>query len=541
MRRYLRWLVDNTRGVRGALVMNIIPGLLSVGCTLAFVWVCKHLVDLAVGGADAGDLIMPAVVMCLLQLARIGFNALGTRYESITFARLGFRIRANLFSSILQSQWEGKEKMHSGDALNRIFSDVDTVTKVISQDLPSMVITLFKLVAAVAFMAILDWRLAAVIVLVTPFLLLFSKLFFRRMRQMTMDIRNTESSVQTHIQESIQNKILLQSMEMGAEAERDLSGLQNQEYGQIMRRTWFNIWSKVLLGITFGTGYTIAFLWGIHGLWDGSVTFGVMTAFLQLVAQIQHPALHLTHQIPSFVYASASIDRLMELSDGSPEESGEPQKLSSPAGLRIEDVYFRYPDGDKPVFDGFSHDFKPGSRTAIVGRTGVGKSTLIRLMLSLLRPQGGSLRVYDSNEEIPCGPRTRVNFSYVPQGNSLFSGTIRANLQLGDPSADEEAMTKALRTAAAEFVFDLPEGLDTMCGEKGAGLSEGQAQRIAVARGLLRPGSILLMDEFSSSLDSETEDRLIKNLVSEHGDKTMIFITHRGRITDFCDDVIRMK
>lgn len=541
MRRYLRWLVENSRGVRGALVMNIIPGLLSVGCTLSFVWVCKHLVDLAVGRAEAGALLVPAVVMCLLQLVRIALNALVTRFESITYARLGFKIRASLFSSLLQSQWEGKEKMHSGDALNRLFSDVDTVTKVISQDLPAMVITLFKLVAAVAFLAFLDWRLAAVIALVTPFLLLCSKLFFKRMRQMTMDIRNTESSVQTHIQESIQNKVLLQSMEMGEGAERDLSGLQDQEFGQIMRRTWFNIWSKVLLGITFGTGYTIAFLWGIHGLWDGSVTFGVMTAFLQLVAQIQHPALHLTQQIPSFIYASASIDRLMELSDGSPEETGEPVKLSSPAGLRITGVHFRYPDGDKPVFEGFSHDFKPGSRTAIVGRTGVGKSTLIRLMLSLLRPQGGSLSVYDSNGEVPCGPRTRVNFSYVPQGNSLFSGTIRANLLLGDPSADEDAMKKALTTAAAEFVFDLPDGLDTMCGEKGAGLSEGQAQRIAVARGLLRPGSILLMDEFSSSLDPETEDRLIKNLVSEHGDKTMIFITHRGRITDFCNDVIRMK
>ena len=327
MRRYLRWLVDNSRGVRGALVMNVIPGLLSVGCTLSFVWVCKRLVDLAVGGAEFEELIAPAVVMCLVQLARIGLNALGTRYESITYARLNFKIRASLFSSILQSQWEGKEKMHSGDALNRLFSDVDTVTKVISQDLPAMAITLFKLVAAVAFMAFLDWRLAAVIVLVTPFLLLCSKLFFKRMRQMTMDIRKTESSVQTHIQESIQNKILLQSMEMGEGAERDLSGLQDQEFGQIMRRTWFNIWSKVLLGITFGTGYTIAFLWGIHGLWDGSITFGVMTAFLQLVAQIQHPALHLTQQIPSFIYASASIDRLMDLSDGSPEETGALEQL----------------------------------------------------------------------------------------------------------------------------------------------------------------------------------------------------------------------
>ena len=361
---------------------------------------------------------------------------------------------------------------------------------------------------------------------------------------MTKDIRQTESSVQTHIQESIQNKTLLQSMEMGPVAENDLSDLQSREFGQIMRRTRFNIWSKVILGLSFAAGYAIAFLWGVHGIAAGTVTFGMMTAFLQLVGQIQHPAMSLSQQIPSFIYASASIDRLMELSGALREEEGEPIRLNPPAGLRITDVSFKYPDGEKNVFSSFSHDFKPGSRTAIVGRTGVGKSTLIRLMLSLLRPSGGSLCLYDSEtppgSEVPCSPRTRVNFSYVPQGNSLFSGTVRDNLLIGNPSASEDDMRKALERAAAEFVFELPDSLDTVCGEKGSGLSEGQAQRIAIARGLLRPGSILLMDEFSSSLDAETEERLIKNLVADASDKTMIFITHRERITDFCDTVVRL-
>ena len=524
--------------------MTFIPGLLSVAVSLVFIWICKHLVDIASGGAQASELLVPSIVMCLLQLSRICLNALAARYDSISYARLNFNIRARLFSSLLQSQWEGKEKMHSGDALNRLFTDVDTVTKVICRDIPSAAVTLVRLLAALVFLAVLDLRLALVILLVTPALLLAGKLFFRKIRQMTKDIRQTESSVQTHIQESIQNKTLLQSMEMGPVAENDLSDLQSREFGQIMRRTRFNIWSKVILGLSFAAGYAIAFLWGVHGIAAGTVTFGMMTAFLQLVGQIQHPAMSLSQQIPSFIYASASIDRLMELSGALREEEGEPIRLNPPAGLRITDVSFKYPDGEKNVFSSFSHDFKPGSRTAIVGRTGVGKSTLIRLMLSLLRPSGGSLCLYDSEtppgSEVPCSPRTRVNFSYVPQGNSLFSGTVRDNLLIGNPSASEDDMRKALERAAAEFVFELPDSLDTVCGEKGSGLSEGQAQRIAIARGLLRPGSILLMDEFSSSLDAETEERLIKNLVADASDKTMIFITHRERITDFCDTVVRL-
>lgn len=540
MCRYLRWLWCASSGVRGALVMSIIPGLLSVGCSLAFVWVCKRLVDMAVGGAEASSLILPAVFMCLMQLGRIGLNAVVSRYESISYARLNFNLRARLFSDLLQSQWEGKEKMHSGDALNRLFTDVDTITKVVSQDIPSAVVTVVKLLAALVFLSFLDWRLALSIAVMTPLLLLVSKVFFRRLRNMTLDIRRSESSVQTHIQESLQNKTLLQSMEMAGGAERDLSSLQEAEFGQIMRRTKFTVWSRSLLGGTFAAGYALAFLWGVFGLSEGTVTFGVMTAFLQLVGQIQHPALGLAQQVPSFINSTASIDRLMELSGAGREISGEPVRMQAPAGIRAEDVSFRYPDGDKAVLEGFSFDFRPGTRTAIVGETGVGKSTLIRLMLSLLRPQKGEISVYDSSGSEPCSPRTRVNFSYVPQGNSLFSGTIRDNLLLGDPSASEEAMRKALETAAAEFVFDLPEGLDTQCGEKGSGLSEGQAQRIAVARALLRPGSILLMDEFSSSLDPLTEERLIKNLVSASGDKTMIFITHRERITDFCSSVLRL-
>ena len=196
---------------------------------------------------------------------------------------------------------------------------------------------------------------------------------------------------------------------------------------------------------------------------------------------------------------------------------------------------FSYPEVQ--VLKDFSHDFIPGSRTAVVGPTGVGKTTMVRLLLSLLKPSKGSISIYSSAASAPVCSSTRCNLVYVPQGNSLFSGTIRENLHIGDP---DEQMCEALRTAAADFVFDLPSGLDTQCFEAGAGLSEGQAQRIAVARALLRPGSILLLDEFSSALDADTEALLMERLTASLPSHTMIFITHREKIIDYCDSILRL-
>ena len=538
--KYLRWLWSYSKGVRQALVWNVVLGIGTVGLNLLFIWLCKSLVDIATGNIQ-GNIYLYSGIILLVVVMRLAFSAISLRLENVTLAKLNFNIRSSLYSNLMQSRWMGRDDLHSGDTLNRLMSDVDKVADAICSELPSFVTTLFQIVAAFVFFCLLQWELAVVLILLIPAFMAFSKLFFRKMRVLTSRIRSSESKVQSHIQESLQHKTVVQSMETGEFMQDRLDSLQEVEYGQILDRTRFNIFARTMVGAAFNIGYIIAFLWGVFGIWKGSITFGVMTAFLQLVGQIQGPAVRLTRQVPAFANATASIDRLMALENSPKEEKGDPVVIPGVAGIRLENVTFRYDGEGRYIFKDFSFDFPPGSRTAIVGETGVGKSTLVRLMMALLEPQQGKVVLYGNGREAVASALTRRNLVYVPQGNSLFSGTIRDNLRLGDPDACEDDMKRVLEIAAAEFVFDLPDGLDTVCGEGGTGLSEGQAQRIAIARGLLRPGSILLLDEFSSSLDPDTEDRLMRNLIAGKDEKTMVFITHRQKISEFCKNTLSLE
>ena len=530
--------------MRLPLVLNVVAGCISIALNLCFIWLTKRLVDIATGSlAVEGEhpLMTGAAFLVGVMLIRIGVNAYASRLENITYSKMNFLLRQRMFTSLMEAQWQGKEKMHTGDTLNRLFSDADQVTRVVCQELPSTVTTFVQLVAAFVFLSTMDVRLALLLLFITPFFLAFSRLFFRKVRKLTMEIRDSESRVQSHIQESLQHKTVLQSMERESYAQDSLDELQQTEYQQVVRRTNINVFARSMVSLAFGAGYLAALLWGVSGIYAGTITFGVMTAFLQLVGQIQGPSVRLTRQIPAFVYATASIDRLSQLEDIPKEDKGKPVFLEGVAGICFEDVSFRYPDGTSDVLSGFSYDFRPGSRTAVLGETGVGKSTMIKLILSLLLPTSGKVWVYDSKTRLKASSASRSNLVYVPQGNTLFSGTIRDNLLLGDPSATEEDMWKVLDCAAAGFVRTLDAGLDTICGEQGTGLSEGQAQRIAIARGLLRPGSIMLLDEFSSSLDPATEETLMKNLTAGYPHKTMIFITHRENITQYCDTLLRLS
>ena len=541
--RYLRWFGRAIRPHWIAVTCMMMCHVLLAVCSIAFVYVSKKLVDVAVailgGHSVAAGLNAWAVALALVILVRVLLNALRSYLQTRTEAALKNRLRYNLFNVLLHVRNDGSSRHHSGDLLNRMQEDVRQVASTLAGAIPNLFGTLLQFLAAFAFLIYLDLRLALVVVVIVPIGLVVGKLVTSRIRNLTLDIRSSDSRVQSHIQESFQHLTLLQTLEYAGTSSDTLGGLQGRLYGNEMRRARFSILSRIVISLAFSAGHAVAFLWGVWGISEGTVTYGMMTAFLQLVGQIQRPLVDLSSQIPAIIHSTASIDRIMELEALPREDEADPVLLPSPSGVVFDNVSFSYPDSDRKILDGFSYDFRPGSRTAIVGPTGVGKSTMIRLMLALLKPDTGSVNIY-SGSSFPASPATRCNLVYVPQGNTLFSGTIRENLLMGNPDASEAELRKVLHTAAADFVFDLSIGLDTQCFESGAGLSEGQAQRIAIARALLRPGSILLLDEFSSALDAETESALLERLTSELPDHTMIFITHRDRIIDFCDSVLRL-
>jgi ABC-type multidrug transport system fused ATPase/permease subunit len=417
-----------------------------------------------------------------------------------------------------------------------------------------------------------DARLAWALLLLTPLAIVIGKIVSRKLRNMTLEIRKSESQIQMQVQEAVEYNVVMRSLESESWVTGLLKGKQDKLVRDVLRRTRFTTISRFTLGSAFGLGYLLAFIWGGLGLRDGIITFGTMTSFLQLVGQIQNPILSMIGMVPQLVHATASIDRLEELKKGVTKSVEAPEGgLSQDSaflsnandarlGVRLENVSFGYvgdnAEGEKKkiIVSHFTHDFKPGSKTAIMGETGTGKTTLFRLLLGFVEPDEGLVQIYSGNaletsrdnaREIDLNVRkvskkTRKDFVYVPQGNTLMSGTIRHNLELARPGVGDAELRQALHAACADFVFDLPDGFDTELGERGRGLSEGQSQRIAIARGLLRPGGILLFDEISASLDEATESELYRRLFELFPEKTMIFVTHRTAICQMCDEVVKI-
>ena len=542
--KYLKWFLKTARPYGLRLAFTMLCHILIAGCAVGFVYVSKKLVDIAVAvlnGQDAGNaLLVWGSAMAGIALMRILLNAVRTYLQTTTEIKLKNRLRKRLFNILLHLQNDGGTRHHSGDVLNRIQEDVRVVASSFAVSLPNLLGTALQFAAAFVFLLLLDVRLALVIIVGVPLGMLVGKYITGRVRHLTHDIRKNDSQVQSHLQESIQHLSVIQSLEYVDASSAALDGLQGNLYGSELRRTRFSVVSRGFMSLALQAGHVIAFIWGVTGISRGTVTYGMMTAFLQLIGQIQRPLVEMSSQLPAIIHSTASIDRLMELESLPREEVAEPQLLEGVVGVRMSDVSFAYPDAGENVLTDFSYDFKPGTRTAIVGPTGVGKSTLIKLLLSLLKPAKGSIEVYNAEDSAAVSPSTRSNLVYVPQGNTLFSGTVKDNLLMGNPEASDSQLEEVLHTSAADFVFSLPNGIDTQCFEAGAGLSEGQTQRIAIARALLRPGSILLLDEFSSALDAATETLLMERLTSRLPHHTMIFITHREKIIDYCDSILRL-
>ena len=533
-----RWFWHTSRGLRLQSCINAVLGIIHVGLDFAFIAATKLAIDIATGRSQS-SLNIAAALLIGIMLSQILMGFTRKWVAAILGVRSQNMLQLRLFSHLMQSEWSGIEKHHSGDVLNRLEHDVKDITNVITETIPSVLGLTVRFVGAFIFLYSMDETLACLLVFVAPVFILLSKLYIRKMRTLTREIRNTDSKIQSILQESIQHRIILKTLERCQTMVERLGISQAMLRKQIRKRTLFSSFSATMLSAGFGGGYLITFLWGANRLHDGEITYGMMIAFIQLVGQIQGPFRELTRYIPVIVNSITACDRLMELQETPTEPTGDAIRISE-GGIRINDVSYAY-DQHRMILNHLSYNFPIGSITAIQGETGAGKTTLIRLILALMKPQSGSLEIYDAQERsYAISPQTRCNLVYVPQGNTIFSGTIRDNLLLGNPTATESQMQDALQIACAEFAIE--RGLDAPCGELGAGLSEGQAQRISIARALLRQGSILLLDEATSALDNETEQELLHRLHQwSGGKKTIIFITHRQAVLDYCTQSLTLK
>ena len=542
----LRWLWRAWRGNRLQACLNAVIGLSSVVVSLAQVTAVRHAIDVA-SGAARGNLYWAVAVMGLLILCDFLLNISSTWVQNLLGIRAQNRMQQRMLDRILRSRWHGKEHFHSGDVLNRLEFDVANVVDFLTQTIPNTLSVFAMFVGAFCYLFAMDAVLALITVAILPVFIGLSKVYVNRMRKLTKDVRAEDSRVQSALQETIQHRMLIKTLESEATMVNRLERTQGVLRHKVVKRTVFSVFSNTVLNVGFALGYLVAFLWAAVRMSANSLSFGGMTAFLQLVNRIQSPARSLTRLVPAFVSVFTAAERLMELEESPLDEQGEPIAFKAPAGIRLEHVSCAYDDGVEVLHD-ISFDFKPGTCTAILGETGAGKTTLIRVILGLMMPKGGKAEIYQGvaspsaigKRVAELSPLTRCNLAYVPQGNTLLSGTVRDNLRLGKLSATDEEMEEALRLSCAEFLFGTSAGLDTMCGEQGSGLSEGQAQRIAIARALLRDCPVLLLDEATSALDPDTERQLLSNILSDKR-RTVIFITHRLAVKDYCDQTFTIE
>lgn len=537
----IRYLITQLRGHSLQITLNTTVGILLVLLDLAFVWATKLAIDVATHNTTAVTLHQAFLLIALIMFTRIVLGLSSRWIRAILGVKAQNSMRQHLFNRLLRCKWTELKTYHTGNLTNRIEHDVNDVVNFVTESIPSFITTLAQFIGAFFFLFFMDSTLAIIIVCVIPFFIISSKLYIKKMRKLSHQARDEESKIQSTIQESLQHVMIIKTLQRVSYFTNRLTSQQAQLHQIILSRTRYATISSSLLNLGFATGYFVTFIWGATNLSKGLITYGAMLAFIQLVGQIQGPVRNLSKFIPIFITSFTATERLMDIENIAQEEANTPTKLLPSVGVQLSNLTFQYTTSSRLIFNNFSYSFPAGSITAIVGETGAGKTTLIRLLLSLIQPTEGKIALIDgSGKEFTMRPDLRANFAYVPQGNTLFSGTIRSNLLLGKPDATDEELKTALHTAAADFVYKKAKGLETPCGEAGDGLSEGQAQRIAIARALLADGNVFIFDEATSSLDPTTEETVLQRIVTHFANRTLIFITHRPLVLKYVTQKLKL-
>lgn len=536
--KYAKWLMQYTKPYLGRIIFMMMITLSSTVLSLVMVTLSKKIIDNATEGKEFIALIVGYLVLILaLQV----FGVVSSLLSAVLNEKFSFGIRKQIYEKIINSHWMDVKKYHTGDLMTRLTSDAGNIADGIIGTIPNIIILAAELVMVFFTLFFYSPLLACFALLVAPVAALVSWWFGRKLKKLQVKVQESEASYRSFLQESLANLLIVKAFANEDYSANRLTKLREERFHWVFKRAKMGLASSTTMSVAFQIGYIVAFTYGAVLVSAKTITYGTMSVFLTLVNRVQSPIMSLAHQVPKVVSVLASAGRVMELQSIPLEEKEEVQMKTEGIGVEVKDLTFGYTD--EPVLENVSLDIKPGEFVAIIGESGVGKTTLIRLMMSFMSEIQGNVSFYNTyGERVRSNAGTRNFIAYVPQGNTLFSGSVRDNIQMGNLAATEEEMWDALKLSAGyDFVMGLPKGLDTVIGERGHGLSEGQAQRIAIARAFVRKSPFLILDEATSSLDEATELAVLEGLKQLNPKPTCLIITHRKSVLQYCDREIKIE
>lgn len=542
--RKLRWIFAQSKPGLLLLIVSVTMGSIMSAISVYNAMISKSLIDAATSGKI--DLVIKwLTVMGGIILFNIFFGTLRSLISTYCSTKISNELQKKFFAHVTYSEWMEHNKHHSVGILTRITSDTSTINGFICGTIPSMITSTVML--SISFITLLKIEpfLAVFTVVIFPVLFLMNKLFGKRLKKFYKDIQEKSIEYSSFIQESVQNLMIVKTFCREEDTINNMSRIQKEKFNLVLKQTLFSSCTGICFSLGSSGAYFLVFGWGAISLVKGVITFGTMTALLQLFNKIQGPLSSLIGCYSPIISAIAAAERLMEMESMTLEQSNNDLNVlnNTTPCIEFDNVSFGYKEGFS-VINNISFDIKPGETVAIVGPSGQGKTTIIRLLLSLIHPSDGDLYISnyeDDNKCVVCKDHRKL-ISYIPQGNTLFSGTIRDNISYGNNNASFEDIVGACKAACAlDFINDLDDKFDTKLGEKGHGISEGQAQRIAIARAFLRTKPILILDEATSALDAITEINVLKAIKNLKHKPTCIIITHRPGALAICDRILRLE
>ena len=540
--RTWRWIVKNGKKSFPTIVLlSVISMTLSL-IQVRFATASKDVMDIATKQAE-GVLSSAFLVLVALLVLRLILQITVNYLNVHACSRFEISLKRHIFSILLKKDYLSVSKFHSGELMNRINSDVAVIVNGIIDIVPYAVMFLTSIIGAFFVLYRIDATLALIILCVGPLVGAGARIYSAKYKKMHKLCQEYDGKTKSFMLEILQNLLVVKSFGCEEKMLDKSEALQTKSYKLRIKRVTVSVFAQIGMFLIFNAGYYFAMAYAAYKLSLSELTYGDVTAILALVSQIQSPFKSISSLIPKAFAVAASVERLLELEDVAEESLGEnelPKDVYDKMGsIVFDDVTFSY--SDDAVVSGININVKKGECAVIAGESGAGKSTAIKLLLGIMSPQKGRIYIEYDGQNLPVGRDTRSLFAYVPQGNLILSGTIRENIAFAREDATDEEIINAAKVAQIwDFVKTLDKGLDTELGEKGLGLSEGQAQRISIARAILHDAPILLLDESTSALDSQTEKNLL-SAIREMTDKTCIIVSHKQAAFDICDKVIYIE